>query len=254
VNGTTGEGYSLAKDERERNAEAWLREQTDDFAVLVHVGAESVRDARDLAAHAAANGAAAIGATSPAFYAPSAAEMIDWIAEVTSTASVSFYYYHIPSMSGARFEVSELLSLAAGRLPNLAGVKFTHDDLLEFRRCVGLEQGRYRMLFGRDEILLAALSMGATGFVGSTYNYAMPGARRIAERFAAGDTEGAVTQQDLLMQHVLTLREYGGIACGKALMRSVGLDVGAPRLPNHAISPETAAHVVSESRALGVME
>jgi hypothetical protein len=56
------------------------------------------------------------------------------------------------------------------------------------------------------------------------------------------------------MRHVLTLREHGGIACGKALMGSVGLDVGAPRLPNHAISPETAARVVSESRALGVME
>jgi N-acetylneuraminate lyase len=52
VAGTTGEGLSLSKDERKNLAAQW---QTVGSAfkigVLVHVGAESIADATELAAH-----------------------------------------------------------------------------------------------------------------------------------------------------------------------------------------------------------
>ena len=50
-------------------------------------------------------------------------------------------------------------------------MKYTHDNMEDFGKCCAFEGGRYSVLFGRDEQMLAALAVGAQGFVGSTYNY-----------------------------------------------------------------------------------
>jgi N-acetylneuraminate lyase len=63
------------------------------------------------------------------------------------------------------------LRLASRRIPNLAGVKFTFEDLDDFRRGLEIENGRFDVLFGRDELLLSALRLGA---VGTTCNVAAP--------------------------------------------------------------------------------
>ena len=39
INGSSGEGYLLTADERQALAEAWVKEQTPAFKVMVHVGA-----------------------------------------------------------------------------------------------------------------------------------------------------------------------------------------------------------------------
>ena len=78
-------------------------------------------------------------------------------------------------------------------MPNLMGVKFTDEHIMDFVLCAQLAGGKYNMLFGRDvvtlcnlvgqnillnlnnyrdEILLSALATGACeGDVGSTLNY-----------------------------------------------------------------------------------
>jgi len=43
-----------------------------------------------------------------------------------------------------------------------AGIKFTHENLMDYAQCLQFEQGRFDILFGRDEILLGALALGAT--------------------------------------------------------------------------------------------
>ena len=44
-------------------------------------------------------------------------------------------------------------------------------DLHIFGNCVAFQDGLYDCLYGKDEQFLGALAMGATGAVGSTYNY-----------------------------------------------------------------------------------
>lgn len=48
---------------------------------------------------------------------------------------------------------------AGGRIPNLAGVKYTHETLAAYFEALRLDHGRYDMLWGRDEMLLGALAM-----------------------------------------------------------------------------------------------
>lgn len=233
VCGTTGESLSLTVDERKAVAEAWRRSCGDRLKLIVHVGHTSEREAADLAAHAAKIGADAVGAMAPPFFRPPGVEeLVDWCAGIAKAApDLPFYYYHIPSMTGVAASMTEFLALAEDRIPNLAGIKFTSEDLMEYAACLRYKGGRFDILFGRDEILLSALALGAKGAVGSTYNYAAPIYHEVIRAFEAGDMEAAQAAQDESIRLVKAFSKYGGLAAQKAIMKWTGIDCGGVRLP-----------------------
>src|SRR5690606_26966689 len=116
-------------------------------------------------------------------------------------------------------------------IPTLEGIKFTHEDLMDFSRCVRFGDGRYNLLFGRDEILLAGLAMGARGAVGSTYNFAAGYYQAVIEAYQQGDMERAQAEQARATELIAAFAPYGGIPAQKAIMRMVGLDCGPVRAP-----------------------
>lgn len=233
--GTTGEGASLTLDERRRVAEAWVASAPAGLRVIVHVGHTCLEESRALAAHAEAVGAGGVACLAPYFFKPAgAAGMADWCAAVAAAApKTPFYYYHIPSMTGVNFPVADFLALAAPRIPNLAGVKFTFEDLEDFARCLRFEGGRYDLLFGRDELLLSALRLGARGAVGSTYNFAAPLYRQLIAAHDAGDASRAEALQARAVTMIQTCIQAGGhpIAAFKTLMDRVAVPCGPTRLP-----------------------
>jgi N-acetylneuraminate lyase len=232
VNGTTGEGMSLTSDERMALVEEWVKYKSDDFKVIVHVGHNSLVDSVRYARHAVECGVDALGLMPPFFFKPELGGLIKYIEEVASSAGdLPIYYYHIPSISGGDFSVYDLLCGCSG-ISNFKGVKFTHENMMDFRDCISKEDGRYDMLWGRDEICLAGLSMGARGFVGSTYNFMAPLYLRICSLFESGDIEGARLLQDLSIAVIKVMISCGnGVVGGKAIMKIAGMDVGETRLP-----------------------
>ena len=193
VNGTTGEGQSLSCEEREAVACEWRGAWPRELRLFVHVGDNSLPEARRLARHAQAIGADAIAALAPGFFRPAGVEALTaWCAEIAAAApACPFYYYHMPSMTGVQVNVAAFLDCAAERIPTLAGVKFTYEAMADFLNCQRLRNGRFDVLWGRDEMLLGALATGATGAVGSTYNVIAPLFLRLLAAFEAGDYEQA---------------------------------------------------------------
>lgn len=238
--GTTGESASLTTDERKAVAEAWVAAAAGRLKVIVHVGSNCAADAIALARHAEQSGADAIGAMAPYFFKPqTAAELVAWFTPIANSNSLPFYYYNMPSMSGVSVPVAEFLALGGKAMPTLAGVKFTHNNLMEMSQCLMLDGGRYEVLHGYDEILLCGLSLGATAAVGSTYNYAAKVYNRLIEAFRAGDIAAAAALQQYSVKIVeVIIKHGGGVRGGKAIMRLMGVDCGSCRLP---LAPFTEA-------------
>jgi N-acetylneuraminate lyase len=232
VNGTTGESLSLTVAERKACAEAWQAAKGN-LSVIVHIGANSLPEAQELAAHAQSIGVEAIGTMPPCFFRPKIDGVIDYCEAVASAApELPCYYYHIPSMTGVEICVADFLEQGSKRIPTLAGAKFTFENVMDFQQCIALDNGKFDLLFGRDEMLLAGLAAGAKGAVGSTYNY-MPGVYlKVMEAFAAGDMATARAWQAKSQALVRVLQASGnGVACCKAIMRLVGVDCGPCRIP-----------------------
>jgi N-acetylneuraminate lyase len=250
VCGTTGEGPSLTTAERIQLSERWVRQAPPELQVIVHVGHTSVAEARALAAAAQSSGAAAIATLAPYFFKPkSTSELIDFCVPIASAApQLPFYFYHLPSLTGVALSIPDVIQRAAERIPTFAGIKYTHDNLMEFQQCVRLGgQMSLDVLFGRDEILLAGLAAGARGAIGSTYNYAAPVYHKLMAAVDAGDLSSARDFQAQAMRLVELLRCYGEIAPAKAILGMMGVNCGPTRPPLAALTP---AQIESLNRQL----
>jgi len=257
VNGSTGEGPSLTTAERRDLAEAWIAAIDGRIPVMVQIGHTSVDEARASAEHARDAGADMISACAP-FYFPVASEERLFAAIEAMTRSVPelpFYYYHIPRLTGARLDMATLLErVAASDHPSFAGIKFSDFALHDFIECQHACDGRFELLWGVDEMSLAALATGAQAFVGSTYNFAAPLYQQIAQAFESGDMERARELQLRSVDLVRVLNRHGGFhASLKHLLRCErGLELGPARVPLAGLSSDAAAALQAEAAALKI--
>ena len=253
--GTTGESLSLTVAERMEIAGRWTEVAAEGLKVIIHVGATSIEDCRTLARHAAETRAFGIGAMGPCFFRPQTVEdLVAFCAQVASAApTLPFYYYHIPGMTGVEFPMADFLEAAAGAIPTLAGIKYTWEDLMDFGRCLDVAGGRFDILYGRDETLLAGLALGARGAVGSTYNFAAPLYVRLMEAFDAGDLDTArdLQRRSREMIHMLYSTTRAFLPAAKRVMKMVGLDCGPVRPPMRNLMAAEAEHVRAELERLG---
>jgi len=254
VCGTTGEGVSLSTEERMQVAERWAQASRGRLTLIIHAGHNSLPDARALAAHAQRIGAQAVAITAPTFFKPAAVEdLLAFSAAVAAAApTLPFYYYQIPSFTGVALPVYDFLVAGVGRIPNLAGAKFTYENLMDYGRC--LRDGRFDMLFGRDEMLLAALALGCRGAVGTTYNLAAPLYHRIWKAFEAGDLASAQADQARAVEFIATFTRHGGLPAAKAMMKMIGLDCGPVRLPQRNLTARQCDQLKAELEQIGFFE
>ncbi len=254
VCGTTGEGLSLTTQERCQVIERWVSVAPAELSIIVHVGHNSLEDACNMAAHAQQVGARSIACMAPSFFKPQGVQgMVEWCERVAAAApSLPFYYYHMPSMTGFNLSVHDFLQVAASRIPNLAGVKFTCEDLDDFEKCLKLDGGRFDVLFGRDELLLSALRLGARGAVGSTYNFATPLYLAMIDAFDRGELESAQELQQLACRMIESLVRCSScpIATFKRWMSEAAVDCGATRMPLTSPSEEQLTKLRSDLEEL----
>ena len=251
VCGSTGEGPSLTHHERKSVAEAFVRAASGKLRVFVHVGHNSVFEARELAQHAQAIGADAVSATIPTYY--PIAEQRALLATVSHIAGgapgLPFYYYFIPRLTGLRLDTAEFIDLARAAIPNLRGIKYTSADIHNFQYCLD-RHGELDILYGQDEMMLSALTVGATGFIGSTYNFAAPQYHRLLTHYEDGNLAAAREDQLGIVAMVRAINRYGGLAAQKAMMKMIGLDCGPVRPPLMPLSE--AAYVAFRAELEGI--
>jgi N-acetylneuraminate lyase len=253
--GSTGEGVSLTLAERKAVAEAWAACAASDesFVLMTLLGGTSIADCIDLALHARQLGFDAVSFTAPFYFKPADVEMLaqTCITIAAAVPDMAFYYYHIPVLTGVGFPMYDLLQAVDGRADNFAGIKYTHEDFMDFLSCLHYQNGKYDMLWGRDENMLPALALGARGSVGSTFNYAAPLYHALMDAFAAGDLDMARQLQQQSIDMIRLLGKYGGIATGKAYMKLLGLDCGGFRMPVKNMDARQFERFAEEVESLG---
>ncbi|MCB0645863.1 MAG: dihydrodipicolinate synthase family protein [Saprospiraceae bacterium] len=258
INGSTGEGVSQTGEEKKQVIQAWSEATKGDseFKVINLVGGTSLAESVEMASFSEEMGLFGIAYTSPYYFKPATARVLaDCCTQVAAAApNIAFYYYHIPVLTGCNVTMLDLLNTVNGSIPNFAGIKYTHEDFMDFLSCIYQEGGRYDMLWGRDENMLSALALGSFGAVGSTFNYAAPLYLDMIEAFKRGELLKARDLQKRSIDIIRLLGKYGGITVGKAYMKLIGLDCGKFRLPLQNMSPEQYESFSKDVAAIGFDE
>lgn len=254
VCGSTGEGPLLSTGERKQMAEAYLQSVQKRIPVIVHVGHDSLVEARSLASHAEQSRADAIAAVGPCYFkAASVDGLIKYLAQIAQAApATDFYYYHVPILSGNNFDMLEFLQKAASEIPTLKGIKYTALTVHGFQECKEVYGDRFQIFFGCDEMLTSGLAAGADAAIGSTYNFLGRMYRRIMDAFNDGDIKTARQLQYLSVQMVRICYKYRGLPAIKAMMKIAGYDCGPTRLPLEALTAEEFEAFKAEIEAIGI--
>lgn len=234
VCGTTGEFTSLTTEERKLILEHWVKATEGRFKVIAHVGSDIQRESVELSRHAAEAGAWGVGSIAPGFFKPSSvSDLISFFKPVAAAApELPFYYYNMPSMTGVGLSVAQFLREGKQEIPNLAGVKYTHNNLMEMGDCIHLDNEGFEVLHGYDEMLICGLALGAVAGVGSTYNYLPSVYLNIMKAMEESDLETARVFQMQSIEIVKIIIKYGGgVRGGKAIMNLIGIECGECRLP-----------------------
>ena len=235
INGSTGEGVSLTQMEKAKITEMWVAQKpkNKELKIINLVGGTSYFECIETAQMSAEVGVDAIAILAPYYFKPgNAVQLAEFCAKIAEAVpQIPVFFYHIPVLTGCFVSMFDFLKASAPIIPNLAGIKFTHEDFMDFQTCLNFENGRFDMLWGRDENLLSALVLGARGGVGSTYNYAAPLYYQLIDAFDKGDLSQARKLQQMSIDMIRLLGKYGGIATGKAYMKYIGFDCGEFRSP-----------------------
>lgn len=252
VCGTTGEGLLLSPDEREQVAEVTIAEVAGQIPVMVHVGALATADSVRLARHAARVGAAAVSSIPPLYFPISQESILAHWRAVGSASDLPLYVYHIPRLTGHRVgpqDVGDILSL-----PNVAGMKFSDPDIATMRQILVAGEGRLRVLSGYDQQCAWARQAGASGAIGSTYNYLAPLLVRCYEAIAGGDLTAANAAQFEANRLMAPALRYEVIAGQKAVMGYLGLECGPTRRPIRPLDAGERHELFAALDELGIKE
>ena len=238
INGSSGEGMLLSVDERKRVLESLSNAMGERMKLVVHVGAPSTRDSRELAAHARDHGACALSAVPSIYYRISEAEVSEHWNQIIDAGKLPFIAYNIPSLTG--FDATpDFLRRFREKNALLQGVKNTTMSAYQIERYHRLCGDDFNVINGPDEQYIAGRFMGACAGIGGTYGI-MPELYLHAEKcVAAKDTDAALEAQTMIndcLDDILSFHSF--MAAAKALVRLRFLDIGETRRPVMPLSPE----------------
>ncbi len=227
VCGSTGEGPLQTVEERKVVADTVLDQVAGRVPVIVHVGAAVLKDARQLAQHAQAAGAAGISSIlPPVLYDPRG--VVPFFEQIADAApDLPFLPYLFGS---ARDAVALMRDL--GHIPNLAGTKYTGPNMYEMSQLVRFRSEGWTVFSGMDEQAVLGRLYGAAGCIGSTLNV-MPGVyREIYASLTRGETGRALDLQQRANRVTGLLLSVSFAGALREALHLLGFECGRPRLPN----------------------
>ncbi len=248
VAGQTGEGWQLDMAQRKLLAEVAMRNSPKGAPVMIHVGAMRVADSIELARHAASSGATAISSLPPPG-ASDGAELLDWYRRLAEASPLPLYVYYFPSLSPAVKTCADLLALC--ELPNVAGLKYTADNLDWMSETV---QAGANVLFGRDEVLVSALLLGAHGGIGTFYNLVPEWLVELYAHAEAGRWCEAARIGERLRQLIHVCGRYPMLSAAKVILRWQGFDCGHVLSPRLNLTPAQEQSLRSDLQREGFAE
>jgi 4-hydroxy-tetrahydrodipicolinate synthase len=252
--GGSGEGYTLSAAEHRRVAEIAV----DELGGTVPVRAMGVepRTAAEMIDYVAAVTAAGVDAAQiysldvGHAHRPSAAAVEAYLTDVLERTEIPAVISTHQSV-GYKVPVT-LLARLVERFDVVSGVNCSHQDLGYLAEIIDAVGERVEVHVGGPYQALAAWALGADGFLCSEANLAPRLATSVAERRAAGDTDGMLAAFGTLLRLAALLYGNGGILATKAVLGQFGLAGGVPRKPHLPMDGEVAVALAAEVEKLGV--
>ena len=255
VCGSYGSGPLMDAGERKAVAAASIKKAAGRVPVIVHTGSASSREAADLSAHAAAAGAAAVGAVAPYYFHYSGECIVEYYRTILKAVPKGFpvYVYHNPRFSGYEIDMKTINRLAEF---GIAGVKDATFDMAKFSAYQrDLAPKGLDIVLGTESLWLSARALGAEAFIPGLANAFPDLCRKLHRQGMANDIESCRATQ-FLVNKIRDLMYMAGSTqqAVYAMLEIRGIVKCSPRSPFLPADAAATANLRSALRALGVLD
>ena len=246
---------SVSLPEAEKHAVVAFAVKRAKVPVVAHVSEAGSALAAALARHAESAGATAIVATTPYYWTPPPAMVLEHFALIGGAVKLPFLVHNAPDdMAGSKVS-AELMVKLIGRFENFAGLVDQSLDwqfLIELMTLAKKQRPDFQLLAG-TELMVSAAAIGATGLfaplacIAPTLTAKLYDACRAGELFEARATQ----EQVAALRRAMKPADAPTL---KAALRQMGRDCGDPRpplLPLDAAAKQALADRLAAIPALG---
>lgn len=230
VCGTTGEAPTLSDDEK-LGLFAAVVEAVDVPIVAGTVGYDTQHSV-ELSRQAAELGVHGILSLCPFYSRPSQEGIEAHFRAIAASCDLPQLIYDIPVRTGRKVSTEVLIRLAH-EVPNIVGVKDASGNPAETARLIAATPDDFEVYSGDDAFTLPLLAVGAVGTIGVATHWTAPDHVELFEAWDRGDVAGARAANQRMLESFAF--ETGDLAPNpiptKAMLRTLGWDVGHCRLP-----------------------
>lgn len=230
VCGTTGESPTLSDDEK-LGMFAAIVEAVDVPIIAGTVGYNTAHSV-ELTKQAAKLGVHGVLSLTPFYSRPSQAGIEAHFRAVAEATDLPQIIYDIPVRTGRKVS-SDVLIRLAHEVPNIVGVKDAAADPGETARVIAATPDDFEYYSGDDKLTLPFLSVGAVGTIGVATHWTGPDHVEMFDAWERGDVVAARAANARMLESFSfeTGDEAPNPIPTKAMMRSLGWNVGQCRLP-----------------------
>ncbi|GAB4333343.1 MAG: 4-hydroxy-tetrahydrodipicolinate synthase [Dehalococcoidia bacterium] len=245
VTGTTGEAPLLTDDEKARLWEEVKQELGSDATVVAGAGTNDTRHSIELCHRAERAGADAILAVAPYYLRPPQEGIYQHFRAIAESTSLPVIVYNVPGRTGVNMTAETLLRLA--ELPGIVGDKEANGDLHQLALVMEAAPD-FKIWSGNDNDNFHIWCLGGYGAISVTSHIVAKQQRAMLELVLEGRIPEAAAIHRRLVAVTNACFLNGSPSTIRYVMRQLGFEIGAPRLP--IVEPDEAvgAKVMAELR------
>jgi 4-hydroxy-2-oxoglutarate aldolase len=254
VLGSNGEAAQLDDDEADRVIGIVRERVPRDRPMLVGTGRESTRATIAACKRAAAIGADAVMARTPAFYKPqmTSENFIKHYTEVADASPVPILLYNVTMYTGVNLLPDAVEKLSEH--PNIVGLKDSGNDMLQIGDYLARSKPGFTVLAGAAPTLFTSAVLGVHGAVLALAGLVPDLCVQLFEHVRAGRVEEGRALQRRLMPLARAIGPVHGVPGLKAALNLLGLAGGTPRPPLRPVAPAAVESLRSLLHSLDLLK
>ena len=248
--GTTGEMFLMNNEQRKLVAETVVKRAAGRVTVYIHCGAMNPDDVVELALHAHSIGADGVGIVTPTYFILDNRMLIDYYSKICKQLPKGFpvYVYVIPQLARNDVDAETMQKIADACPDNIIGVKYSFADMRRMIDYCKVNDGKFSVVFGPDELFLPALSMGADGTVSGCAACIPEPYVELYRLWKAGDIEGARKAQLVCFDLSRKLQYGANMSIFKNVFNDRGVGGGVMKAPLMDLPQNEADEILAAVR------
>ena len=243
--GTTGEAPLLTNEEKYRLWAEVKQELGDSATIIAGAGTNDTRHSIELSHEAERSGADAILAVAPYYLRPPQEGIFQHFRAIAESTRLPVLVYNVPGRTGVNMTVETILRCA--EVPNIVGDKEANGDLAHSAAIMEAAPD-FKIWSGNDNDNFHLWCMGAWGAISVTSHIVASQQKHMLRLVQEGRVAEAAAIHRPLCKVTDACFLNGSPSTIRYVLRQLGFEIGAPRLPVVEPDEATGAKVMTELR------